>query len=63
VVSLMAASESLFVTFGPWLKDEFSVSDTTLALATAFVGSLVVLVGSFIAATWWLSRKELTGGD
>jgi ABC-2 type transport system permease protein len=38
-------------------------SDTTLALPTAVVGALIVLVGSFLLATRWLSDKELTGGD
>lgn len=38
-------------------------ADAPLGLATAAVGSVVVLVGSFALATRWLSTKELTGGD
>jgi len=34
-----------------------------LGLATAVVASALVLVGSFLLASRWLSTKELTGGD
>lgn len=37
--------------------------DAPLGLATAAAASLVVLVGAFFLASYWLSTKELTGGD
>ena len=50
VVGLMAASESLFVTFGPWLTDEFGVGDTVLA-ATTFALGAVELSASGLSMT------------
>ena len=35
----VAASEALFVTFGPWLQDEFGVGDAVLAAATFGLGA------------------------
>ena len=65
VVSLMAASESLFVTFGPWLKDEFSVSDTALA-ATTFALGAVELAASGLSMTRtdrWGKERSVIGGS
>ena len=35
---LMAAAQSLFVTFGPWLEDEFGVGTAGLAAVTFGIG-------------------------
>ncbi len=40
VVALVSASESLFVTFGAWLKDDFDVGDAVLAAATFGLGAV-----------------------
>jgi ABC-2 type transport system permease protein len=37
--------------------------DAPLGLATAVIASIVVLVGAFVLASYWLATKELTGGD
>ena len=42
----MAASESLFVTFGPWLQDEFGVGDAVLAATTFALGAVELGVGT-----------------
>ena len=62
----MAASESLFVTFGPWLQDEFGVSDTVLA-ATTFALGAVELTASALSMTrtdrWGKERSVIGGGS
>ena len=65
VVSLMAASESLFVTFGPWLKDEFSVSDTALAATTFALGALELAASglSMTRTDRWGKERSVIGGS
>ena len=66
VVGLMAASESLFVTFGPWLQNEFGVGDTVLA-ATTFALGAVELSASGLSMTrtdrWGKERSVIGGGS
>lgn len=65
VVALTAASESLFVTFGVWLKDDFDVADGVLAAATFALGA-VELGASALSMTrtdrWGKERSVLLGG-
>ena len=65
VTGLTAASESLFVTFGPWLQDEFGVGDAVLA-ATTFALGAVELCASGLSMTrtdrWGKERSVIGGG-
>ena len=65
VTGLTAASESLFVTFGPWLQDEFGVGDAVLA-ATTFALGAVELAASGLSMTrtdrWGKERSVIGGG-
>jgi predicted MFS family arabinose efflux permease len=63
-LGLVAASESLFVTFGPWLKDEFGASDAALAGVTFGLGGLE-LAASGLSATRtdrWGKERSVTRG-
>ena len=65
VIALTAASESLFVTFGPWLQDEFGVSDAVLA-ATTFALGAVELGASGLSMTRtdrWGKELSVVGGS
>jgi DHA1 family inner membrane transport protein len=64
VLALLAASEALFVTFGPWLQDEFDVGDAVLAAATFGLGG-VELAASGLSMTRtdrWGKERSITGG-
>ena len=65
VIGLMAASESLFVTFGPWLQDEFGVGDAVLA-GTTFALGAVELSASGLSMTRtdrWGKERSVVGGS
>ena len=65
VIALTAASESLFVTFGPWLQDEFDVSDAVLA-GTTFALGAVELAASGLSMTRtdrWGKERSVIGGS
>ena len=61
---LMAASQCMFVTFGSWLKDDFSFSDAGIA-AVAFGFGAVELAASITSArrtdTWGKERSTILG--
>jgi MFS transporter, DHA1 family, inner membrane transport protein len=64
VLSLMAASEALFITFGPWLTDEFGVSDAVLAAATFGLGALELTASGLSMARTdrWGKERSVIGG-
>ena len=61
---LMAATQSLFVTFGPWLEDDFGVGAAGLAAVTFGIGG-VELVASLTSAArtdrWGKERSVIAG--
>lgn len=61
---LMSAAQSLFVTFGPWLEDEFGVDTTGLVGVTFGIGALE-LVASTTSAwrtdRWGKERSVMLG--
>jgi predicted MFS family arabinose efflux permease len=64
VVALLAASEALFVTFGPWLQDEFDVGDAVLAAATFALGRMELAAAglSMTRTDRWGKERSVTGG-
>jgi predicted MFS family arabinose efflux permease len=61
---LMSASQSLFVTFGPWLEDEFGVGTAGLAAVTFGLGALELVASSTSAVRtdrWGKERSVATG--
>jgi MFS transporter, DHA1 family, inner membrane transport protein len=64
VVALLAASEALFVTFGPWLQDEFGVGDATLAAATFGLGAIELAASglSMTRTDRWGKERSVAGG-
>jgi DHA1 family inner membrane transport protein len=64
VLALLAASEALFVTFGPWLQDEFDVGDAVLAAATFGLGGLELAASglSMTRTDRWGKERSVTGG-
>ena len=57
-------AKSLFVTFGPWLQDEFDVGDAVLAAATFGLGG-VELAASGLSMTRtdrWGKERSVIGG-
>ena len=61
---LMSASQSLFVTFGPWLEDEFGVGTTGLAAVTFGLGALELVASSTSAARTdrWGKERSVAAG-
>jgi predicted MFS family arabinose efflux permease len=61
---LMAATQSLFVTFGPWLEDRFGVGSAGLAVVTFAIGG-VELIASLTSAArtdrWGKERSVVAG--
>jgi predicted MFS family arabinose efflux permease len=65
VIGLMAASESLFVTFGPWLQDEFGVGDAVLAGTTFALGAVELSASGLSMARTdrWGKERSVVGGS
>ncbi len=65
VIGLMAASESLFVTFGPWLQDEFGVGDAVLAGTTFALGAVELSASGLSMARTdrWGKERSVIGGS
>jgi predicted MFS family arabinose efflux permease len=63
-VGLVSASESLFVTFGAWLKDDFDVSSATLAAATFGLGAIELTAAAVSSARTdrWGKERSVIGG-
>ncbi len=63
-VSLTAAAQSIFVTFGTWLKDDFDFTDTQLAAVIFAFGAVELIAASstvrFIDA-WGKQRSTMLG--
>jgi predicted MFS family arabinose efflux permease len=64
VLALLAASEALFVTFGPWLQDDFGVGDAVLAAATFGLGAIELAASglSMTRTDRWGKERSVTGG-
>ena len=64
VVGLVSASESLFVTFGAWLKDDFDVNDAVLAGATFALGAMELGASSLssLRTDRWGKERSVIGG-
>ena len=64
--SLMAAAQSVFVTFGTWLKDDFGYSDTRLTTIIFGFGAVELLATSTMirfADGWGKQRSALIGAS
>jgi MFS transporter, DHA1 family, inner membrane transport protein len=61
---LMSAAQSLFVTFGPWLEDEFGVGTTGLAAVAFGLGALELVASSTSAARTdrWGKERSVAAG-
>lgn len=64
VLALMAGSESLFITFGPWLKDDFGVGAAALAGVTFGLGAGELTASSLSMARTdrWGKERSVVGG-
>ena len=64
VIGLVCASESLFVTFGAWLKDDFDVNDAVLAAATFALGAMELGASalSSLRTDRWGKERSVIGG-
>jgi predicted MFS family arabinose efflux permease len=61
---LMSSTQALFVTFGPWLEDEFGVSTAGLAAVAFGLGTLELLASTTSAARtdrWGKERSVVAG--
>lgn len=61
---LMAASQAVFVTFGPWLEDRFDVGTAGLATVTFGLGALELVASSISAVRtdrWGKERSVIVG--
>lgn len=64
VLALVAAAEALFVTFGPWLTDEFDVGEAVLAATTFALGAVELSASGLSSARtdrWGKERSVLVG--
>ncbi len=64
VFALMSAAQSVFVTFGPWLEDEFGVDTFGLVAVTFGIGGLELLASTTSAARtdrWGKERSVMLG--
>jgi MFS transporter, DHA1 family, inner membrane transport protein len=61
---LMSATQALFVTFGPWLEDEFGVRTVALAAVTFGLGALELAASTTSAARTdrWGKELSVVGG-
>ncbi len=61
---LMSATQALFVTFGPWLEDEFDVRTVGLAAVTFGLGALELAASTTSAARTdrWGKERSVVGG-
>ena len=63
-VALTAAAQSIFVTFGTWLQDDFGFSDTKLAAVIFGFGAVELLAASSTVRfidTWGKQRSAMMG--
>lgn len=63
-VALTAAAQSIFVTFGTWLQDDFGFSDTRLAAVIFGFGAVELLAASSTVRfidTWGKQRSTMIG--
>ena len=63
-VALTAAAQSMFVTFGTWLQDDFGFSDTQLAAVIFAFGALELVAASSTVRfidTWGKQRSTMIG--
>jgi predicted MFS family arabinose efflux permease len=61
---LMSAAQTLFITFGPWLEDEFGFSGAGLAAVTFGLGAIELAASSTSAARtdrWGKERSVIAG--
>jgi len=61
---LMSAAQTLFITFGPWLEDEFGVSTIGLVAVTFGIGGLELVASTTSAARtdhWGKERSVVLG--
>lgn len=61
---LMSAAQTLFITFGPWLEDEFEFSGAGLAAVTFGLGAIELVASSTSAARtdrWGKERSVIAG--
>ena len=64
MVGLMAAAQSLFVTFGPWLEDVFGFGGVALSAVTFGIGALELAASTTSAARtdrWGKERSVVRG--
>jgi predicted MFS family arabinose efflux permease len=61
---LMSATQALFVTFGPWLEDEFGVSNAGLAAVAFGLGALELVASTTSAARTdrWGKERSVAAG-
>jgi predicted MFS family arabinose efflux permease len=62
---LMSATQALFVTFGPWLEDEFGVSNAGLAAVAFGLGALELVASTTSAARTdrWGKERSVAAGS
>jgi predicted MFS family arabinose efflux permease len=62
---LMSATQALFVTFGPWLEDEFGVSNAGLAAVAFGLGALELAASTTSAARTdrWGKERSVAAGS
>lgn len=61
---LMSAAQTLFITFGPWLEDEFEFSGAGIAAVTFGLGTIELAASSMSAARtdrWGKERSVIAG--
>lgn len=64
VLAMSAASQSLFVTFGAWLEDEFGIEVAVLSAVTFGLGVLELMASSLSTARTdrWGKERSVIGG-
>ena len=64
VLSMSAASQSLFVTFGAWLEDEFGIEAAVLSAITFGLGALELTASALSTARTdrWGKERSVIGG-
>jgi MFS transporter, DHA1 family, inner membrane transport protein len=64
IFCLMSATQALFVTFGPWLEDEFGVRTVSLAAVTFGLGALELVASSTSALRTdrWGKERSVAAG-
>jgi MFS transporter, DHA1 family, inner membrane transport protein len=64
IFCLMSATQALFVTFGPWLEDEFGIGTASLAAVTFGLGALELVASSTSAVRTdrWGKERSVAAG-